>query len=347
VRLASVVIPTYNRSRDLERVLDQLEQQAVDEPWEPELVVDDGSGDGTWEVITGRRRTFRWPMRAVRQANAGPARARNRGVDEARGEVVLFLGDDTVPCPGWLAHHLEEHRVHGRSGELAVLGYTGFPPADDTPFARFINEGGAQFGYGLIDRPREVPFNFFYTSNISLPRQTLVRLGGFREDFPAAAWEDIELAYRAVSQGLRIVYQPRARVVHHHAVSPARFCRRQRTSGRSAAIFARLHPELGEFLGLGRLGRVERMGRLAGPLEWLLRLGVSVGELVPGLVPDRVRLSLLDLAYLRGLAAGRAAPAGAGVPGAEGARAAGPQGSSGRRAPGVSGKASPLDSDSM
>jgi GT2 family glycosyltransferase len=219
-------------------------------------------------------------------------------VEAAAGEVILFLGDDTVPEPRWLAEHLQRHRLHP-AGSVAVLGYTSFPIHEDSPFLRWINEFGAQFGYLLIEDPGQVPFNFFYTSNISLPRSTFVEHGGFREDFPAAAWEDIEFAYRATAAGMRIVYQPRARTVHHHRIRPGTFCRRQRTAGRSAAIFAELHPELADFLGVNRLASERRVPKA---LQMLLLALVHLGDHVPGVIPEAVTKRLLDAAYLEGLA---------------------------------------------
>ncbi|HHQ47928.1 MAG TPA: glycosyltransferase, partial [Acidobacteria bacterium] len=271
------------------------------------VVVDDGSDDGTWEWL--RRRPY--GIHPVRQDNAGPATARNRGVREASGDVVLFLGDDTVPEPGWLGEHLETHRVLGGDEPLAVLGYTGFPPDQDGAFLRWINEYGAQFGYLLIDDAADVPFNFFYTSNVSLPRQFFLELGGFREDFPAAAWEDIELAYRAVERGMRFVYRPLARTVHHHRIDPSGFARRQRVSGRSAAIFARLHPELAGFLGLedasGSRARVPGRLELA---AWTVMARLAVG--LPGIVPTAVMERALRGAYLRGVREGVAVGGGDG-----------------------------------
>lgn len=297
---ASVVIPTYNRLSELQAVVSAVRNQVPEPDFELELVVvNDGSTDGTREWLSAQ--DMDRDFRAVHQPNAGPARARNRGVEEATGELILFLGDDTEPQPGWVAAHLEQHRLFGGRGALAVLGYTSFASEFDTPFLRFINEYGAQFGYLLIEDPGAVDFNFFYTSNISLPRELLTELGGFREDFPAAAWEDIEFAYRAASQGLRIRYTPRARTLHRHCIRPRTFCRRQRTSGLSAAIFASLHPELDDFLGLRR-----PFGR--GPLRRLQRrlLGfvVEVGERVEGVVPRRVYQEFLDLCYQEGLAEG-------------------------------------------
>jgi len=296
---ASVVIPTHNRLGDLQRVVAGVEAQFAPGGRRPELVVvDDGSSDGTADWLS--RETAAGRLRGLSQSNAGPAVARNRGAIAATGEVLLFLGDDTVPEAGWLLAHLEEHRLHGSVGRpLAVVGYTGFPSADDTPFLRFINEYGPQFGYLLIEDPRRLPFNFFYTSNVSIDRAEMVRLGGFREDFPAAAWEDIEFAYRATRAGLGIRYQPLARAVHHHRIHPRTFCRRQRTSGRSAAIFARLHPELAGFLGVDRARALPRGQPLR---RALLALAVGLGERVPGIVPLQALQRFVDASYLDGLA---------------------------------------------
>jgi len=294
---ASIVIPTYNRREDLEKVLDALQRQVAEMPQAVEVVVvDDGSSDGTWQWLQARRR--RQSLVTLCQDNAGPARARNRGVAAARGDLVLFLGDDTVPHSQWLATHLEQQRLARGSGEVAVVGYTCFPPEQDSAFRFFINEFGAQFGYLLIRSSHEVAFNFFYTSNISLPRRTFTRLGGFREDFPAAAWEDIEFAYRAQRSGLRIVYQPRARVVHEHRVTIGSFCRRQRVSGASAVIFAQLHPELSDFLGLGLASAPAPLSFLR---QLLLRGAVGLGEQVRGVIPLGWYHQLLQLEYQRGI----------------------------------------------
>ncbi len=297
---AGIVIPTHNRLGDLERVVAAVLAQDVSDGARPELVVvDDGSSDGTREWLRSQDQSGR--LVALTQERAGPARARNRGAAAVTGEVLLFLGDDTVPRAGWLLAHLEEHRLFGGEGPLAVLGYTSFPASADTPFLRFINECGAQFGYRLIDRPSDVPFNFFYTSNISISRNLFLSLGGFREDFPAAAWEDIEFAYRAVANGMRIRYQPRARVEHFHRIRPRTFCRRQRTSGRSAAIFSRLHPELDGFLGVGRLPMRVPAPALCG---FAVGLAIEVCEELPVPLPHAVNQWFVDICYLRGLAEG-------------------------------------------
>ncbi len=102
------------------------------------------------------------------ERRAGP-RQESRGGRRERPAGGL-LGDDTVPSKGWLhAHHGAAAR---RPDEklLGVIGYTDWHPRMKVdPFLRYINEYGLQFGYALIADPDDVPFNFLYTSNLSLP----------------------------------------------------------------------------------------------------------------------------------------------------------------------------------
>lgn len=246
----SVVIPTYNRMDVLPEVLVGLDGQREAPDFEL-VVVDDGSTDGTREWL--REQSFRVPVQVLTQPNRGPAAARNRGVEAAAGERVAFLGDDTVPESGWLAAHARAHREREAS-PLAVIGYTGWHPRMRlNPFLRYINDYGLQFGYALIDEPEDVPFNFLYTSNLTLPRAALLE-EPFDLGFPYPAWEDIELSYRLKKRGMRLVYVPEAQVVHDHPTDLARFAVRQEKAGYCAVVFYLLHRELGPFLGLGPEG---------------------------------------------------------------------------------------------
>ncbi|MFL6246972.1 MAG: glycosyltransferase family 2 protein, partial [Thermoanaerobaculia bacterium] len=235
----SVVIPTYNRLDMLVRVLDALDVQ-IDAPSFEVIVINDGSRDDTDRVMSQRKGIlFRT------QPNGGPGRARNHGVSLARGRYVVFIGDDTVPEPRFLAEHARVHADANHNPLVACLGYTGWPSSERvTAFMDYINDYGLQFGYKLIEDSDVVPFNFFYTSNISISRGLLATYP-FDTTFPAAAWEDIELAYRLDQLGLKIRYNAKAITRHHHPMSVESFARRQYTVGKSGAIFYRKHPELG------------------------------------------------------------------------------------------------------
>ena len=288
----SVVIPTYNRLDMLVRVLDALDAQTDAPPFEV-IVIDDGSKDATAATMSARKGvTFR------SQANGGPGKARNHGVTLATGKIVVFIGDDTVPEPRFLAEHARVHRDANDDPMVAALGYTGWPRDERvTAFMDYINDYGLQFGYKLIKDGELVPFNFFYTSNISIDRELLLA-HPFDTTFPSAAWEDIELAYRLDMKGLKIHYNARAITRHHHPMSVDSFARRQYTVGKSGAIFYQKHPELGHVLGVHELST--RTLASDAQLSWLRRRA-RVGETFRVLARPKVFEVLMREHYLRGL----------------------------------------------
>jgi GT2 family glycosyltransferase len=293
----SVVIPTYNRLPMLLRVLDALQKQAGAPRFET-IVIDDGSKDETARVIGARGDvTFR------SQPNSGPGKARNHGVSLARGRYVVFIGDDTVPDSRFLAEHARIHEESGHDPLAACLGYTGWPAEDRvTAFMDYINDFGLQFGYKLIKHGEVVPFNFFYTSNISIDRQLLAD-HPFDTTFPSAAWEDIELAYRLDRLGLKIRYNERAITRHYHPMTVDSFARRQYTVGKSGAIFYKKHPELGHFLGTHEL----ETRQLADETQLSrLRRRARLGERFRFLARPKIFETLMREHYLRGLRDGLA-----------------------------------------
>jgi GT2 family glycosyltransferase len=211
---------------------------------------------------------------------------------------VLFIGDDTVPEPDFLAEHARVHRDAGDDALVACLGYTGWPPSERvTAFMDYINDYGLQFGYKLIRDGDVVPFNFFYTSNISIDRKLLVK-HPFDTTFPSAAWEDIELAYRLDAKGLKIRYNARAVTRHYHPMNVDSFARRQYTVGKSGAIFYQKHPELGHFLGVHELETRSLADEQQ--LRWLRRKA-RLGERFRVLAQKKVFENLMREHYLRGL----------------------------------------------
>ncbi|MBK5260309.1 MAG: hypothetical protein JJE51_11995, partial [Thermoanaerobaculia bacterium] len=184
---------------------------------------------------------------------------------------------------------------------VACLGYTGWPRRERvTAFMDYINDFGLQFGYKLIKDGEVVPYNFFYTSNISIDR-ALIASQPFDTTFPAAAWEDIELAYRLEAKGLKIRYNAAAVTRHYHQMTVDSFARRQFTVGKSGAIFYRKHPELGHFLGVHEL----ETRRLADENALRkLHFKARMGERFRLLARPQVFETLMREHYLRGLKEG-------------------------------------------
>jgi GT2 family glycosyltransferase len=260
----SVVIPTYNRAGLLANTLEALARQAEgaasaggSDPISFEtIVVDDGSSDDTEARVEEIQRAFPAPLIYLRQSNRKQGAARNLGVGRAQGDFVVFIGDDTVPAPDFLVEHRRARRSYGESAadsKLVVIGYTRWAERlERTRFMQYIGEQGWQFGFSLIQDPTRVPFNFFYTSNISLSRCFFLESGGFDEGFQEYGWEDIELSLRLERRGMKLVYHPAAVAYHDHPTSLGSFIGRQRRVGYSAWSFYRRHPEMAGFLNVLR-----------------------------------------------------------------------------------------------
>jgi GT2 family glycosyltransferase len=238
----SVIIPTFNRAAALENTLEALTLQ--DELPEEVIVIDDGSTDGTANLLaTWSAKNLPFELICIHTPNAGPASARNMGIRRARGAILGFLGDDTIPEKDWLRGHMNHHRCMGP--HIAVVGYTDWDKdhVRVTPYLRYINESGAQFGYGYMQPGKPAPFTSFYSSNLSISREALGSCL-FNESFTMAMWEDTELGYRLSRSGVSIIYEPQARTKHRHPLDMKTFLRRQREAGIQVHKMLAIHPEL-------------------------------------------------------------------------------------------------------
>ena len=240
----SIVMPCHNRAYDLARVLDSYEEQSGEGTFEL-IAVDDASQDETYDLLKSYNPT-RFTIRVERlYVNQGPAAARNKGISLARAPLILFVGDDIVPDRNLVRGHIAAHRRY-RENNDAVLGYVAWP--DSMPvntLMRHIDGMGAeQFSYYYLKDGEAYDFRHFYTANISIKKEFLYRLDRwFDTDFPYAAFEDVELAYRLSKNGLRIVYSSHLSGEHYHYHNIWTFSNRQYRSGLMACVLAKKHPE--------------------------------------------------------------------------------------------------------
>jgi GT2 family glycosyltransferase len=240
----SVVIPTLNRPTELVKTLEAYERQTLPkDQWEIIL-----SDDGSNYDIAGHVAPFaeRLRLRVITSpAQTGAGEARNRAVPHARGELILFGGDDIVPKNDFLAAHLAAHREHS-DPQIAVLGYTGWH--SDVCVSRFMDyitgQGGQQFAYKALQPHTFVPYGFFYTSNISLSRTLLERQEElFSRRFTGAGFEDVELGLRLAQDGMQLLYVPDIVATHLHPMPDTAIIRRQYNIGRWLVTYAMLHPQ--------------------------------------------------------------------------------------------------------
>ncbi|HLF28879.1 MAG TPA: glycosyltransferase [Anaerolineae bacterium] len=231
----SIVIPTYNRSETLRQTLIAVTRQDYAEC--EVLVVDDGSTDGTAEIVA---REFP-AVRLIRQSNRGPAAARNAGVRAAVGDIIAFTDDDCLPPLDWLTRLAEGYarypQVAGVGGYLEAPEYV----LRDSILAQYERSIGRD-EYGARDA--EVLAGFACpaggTNNMSYCRDVLEQVGGFDETFPYAAGEDADLKWRICQTGAQLLYLP-IKVVHLQVYSLTSFRRQAYMRGKGRVCFDAKH----------------------------------------------------------------------------------------------------------
>jgi GT2 family glycosyltransferase len=232
----SVVIPTFNRLSRLRVVLEAMSYQSLDHDLYEVIVVSDGSTDGTDEYLASEASSA---IVHARQQNSGPGAARTRGVDLARGRLVLFVDDDVVATPQLVERHLA---AHGESETTVVIG-----PMLDAPDFRYspwvaweqakLHKQYRAMRLGVY----EPTFRQFFTGNASVPTALLKRAGGFDTTFRRA--EDIELSYRLDQLGANFLFDESAAAHHLAERSFDSWIAAAEAYGRNDVTFARDHDQ--------------------------------------------------------------------------------------------------------
>jgi glycosyltransferase involved in cell wall biosynthesis len=255
----TVVIPTLGRSPVLPEVLRRLREQR-DPPESEVIVVVDADGDLPEEAPADRVLVARRP---------GASAARNEGIRAAAGDVVLFLGDDILASPRLLGEHALWH-ARFPAEHVAVLGLVE-RPGRGSAFERWLDHG-MQSDYGAIEGDR-AGWGQFYTTNVSVKKAFLERVGGFDEDLPFL-YEDLDLGRRLHDEGLDLRYEPRARAVHDHPATIEAWQERMRAVGAAERAFVEKHPDVAPYFhdrlsraaaGPPARGRGARLAGVIGP----------------------------------------------------------------------------------
>ena len=222
----TVVIPTYNRQKILEKAIRAYLHQRRPVPDFDVLVVDDGSTDGTQEVVARYSAGAAVCIRYFRQENRGLAAARNSGIRRTDSEILLFVDDDIIPSDDLVLQHLRWHEENPQPN-VAVLGRTVWSPEIHvTPFMNWYGQAGALLDLRGIEGKTELDPLHFYGGHMSLNPDFLRHNGMYDEGLKTYGWEDFELGYRLFQRGLRLLYNPAAVGYHHQSMTFADACRR-------------------------------------------------------------------------------------------------------------------------
>lgn len=226
---ASIVIATFDRPHDLHRCLTSLSRQQTSRAVEI-VVVDNNPDSGlTWPVVSN------FPTaRYLRERRQGLSYARNTGILNCTGEIIICTDDDVVAPPDWL----EKILAPFHQGNVGVVTGNVLPQELETEAQQLFEQYG---GLGRGFKPMHIDQNWFNayryqavptwnlgaTANAAFHRQLFddPRVGLMDEALgagsPTGCSEDTLLFYQALRAGYMLVYQPTAYVWHNHRQTPA------------------------------------------------------------------------------------------------------------------------------
>ena len=227
---AAIIIPTYNRPRQLAQCLADLDRLDA-APW-PIIVVDDGSAQPLDAVCAPYAN-----VTLIRQDNAGPGAARNAGARAAETfDKLLFIDDDCRPRPDWASKLVAAQG--DTPGRLVGGRVTNALP--DNPFSA-ASQSLLTFLYDYY-QAHGSEMKFFTTNNMCVRRTDFLAAGGFDAGF-AFASEDRDFSLRWAARGGELTYREDAVVEHAHDLSFASFWKQHSSYGRGAR---KLHLTLDE-----------------------------------------------------------------------------------------------------
>ena len=205
--MVTVVIPTRNRREMLQAGLESLLRQSYPKDRYEIIVVDNGSTDGTEEMVMGVQANSNGLVRYFRQENLGPAVARNRGIQEGKGEIVAFTDSDCIAHSDWLEAGVDALLQDGKLGLIS---------------GRVLPMPGKAVTFLTRTVQQEREGETYPTCNIFYRKEALDRVGDFDaffrqhkhyKDIPLGG-EDTELAWRVKRAGWKSTFASEALVYH-------------------------------------------------------------------------------------------------------------------------------------
>ena len=237
----SVIIPTFKRKKSVLRLLNSLKEQSIPHHEYEVIVVDDGSPDDTYTIA---EETFPFPFSYFKQENQGATVARNFGVEQSVGHVLVFIDDDITVSHQTLARLAESCQAAAKQIAMGTLIQRN--DGEDSIYATIQL---ADDHHIRSDEDFYQDFVFCNTELLAVQRHDFFALGKLQDPTNGRGWpnwDDVDFGYRAHLQGYRLL-QVATAVGEHWDYSMGDWhtaCRRWKRACQSAVLLFTVHPPL-------------------------------------------------------------------------------------------------------
>ncbi len=216
----SIIVATYNRKHELKELFESLQHQTLPPDRFEIVVIDDGSTDGTGQYIGEIESTVSFGIQYHYHQNKGPGYARTLGMEQANGDVFIFIDSDCIAPPHYLqtiADVFQYRQIDAFGGpDKSSQAFSPWDKAVNYVMTSFLTTGGLRGSSGKM-LARYYPRSF----NMGLRREVFEKIGGFGSIYHYG--EDIEFSHRIIESGARVEYIEDAFVYHKRRSSPVSF----------------------------------------------------------------------------------------------------------------------------
>lgn len=216
----SIIIPSFNRKQEISELLYSLNSQTLSNEHFEIIVVDDGSTDGTEDWIENFQDQNVIPLKLIKQDHQGPGAARNTGMDEAEGDVFVFIDSDCIAPSNWLQtikNTFDQDPVIEAFGgrDDAHKSFSPLLKAINYSMTSFLTTGGMRGG-----KKKRLAKFYPRSFNMGLRKELYKKIGGFGG---LRHGQDIEFSNRIITSGAKVAYIHDAVVFHKRRTSLSKF----------------------------------------------------------------------------------------------------------------------------
>ncbi len=211
--LISVIVSTYNRKDLIKQCIESIINQLYPKYRYEILIIEGGSTDGTQDIINELSKITLYNLRLIKQIGEGLSNARNLGIKESKGDIIVFIDDDALASPHWLQDYSSIYEmfpdIAAAGGRIEPVFHMDKPKwlSDDLLVALgYLNLSDRETVLSYPDHP--------FGGNFSVKREQFMSLGGFIEEFKNCN-EEKAFFFKLYLNGYKVGYSPKALVYHH------------------------------------------------------------------------------------------------------------------------------------